>query len=157
MIKLPKPHKPSSTFLFLKHCEHSIGNHKATNHVKGAEQYGQKTQDKGQIIVGTGVPHYDNGAYDDHSVNGVCPRHQGRVQNSRHIRYHLDTQQDTKDDNVNKVLIFKKKIGHDLTVDDLLIQIFKGTRESAFRQNLIQMMPQMLSIIRHDEPECKGL
>lgn len=102
-------YQPSSTLLFLKHFQHPVGDDEAADHVERAEQNGEKTQREREVIVAFGVPHHDDGADDDDPVNRVRARHKRGVQDGRHVRNHLDAQEDGQDDDVDKGLIFKKK------------------------------------------------
>jgi len=58
------------------------------------------------------MAHHDDSANDDNAVDRICTRHQGRVQNGRHIGNHLNTQKDGQDDDIDKRLIFKKESTH---------------------------------------------
>ena len=106
--------KNSPLFLFLKHFKHSIGDHEAAHDVQGTHENRQKTQGQGQVIVVVRMAHHDDGANDDHAVDGVGARHQRGVQDGGHVGNHLDPQQNGEQENVDKVLIFNKKIGNEM-------------------------------------------
>lgn len=106
------PNLIASSFFLFKHFKHSVGDHKATDHIECTQQHSQETQDQGQIVVGMRVAHDDDSADDHDAVNGVGARHERGVQDSGHIGDHLYTQQNAQDNNVDGLLIFKKKLCH---------------------------------------------
>lgn len=59
------------------------------------------------------MAHHDDGTDDYDSVNGIRSRHQRGVQDGRHIGNYLYPEQNRKDNNVNGILIFNEKIGHE--------------------------------------------
>ncbi len=56
------------------------------------------------------MPHDDDGANDDHPVDGIGPRHQRRMQDGRHIGNYFDTKENRQDHDVDHALVFQKKI-----------------------------------------------
>ena len=97
---------------FLKHLEHAVGDDKSTDHVEGAEQNSQETQNEGEVIIALGVAHHDDGPNDYHTVNGIGTRHERGVQDGRHVRNDFDTQQNAQDDDVDSLLMLEKETCH---------------------------------------------
>lgn len=148
------PDPIASSFFLFKHFKHPVGDHKATDHVEGTQQNSQKTKDQGQVIIRMRMAHNDNRADDHDAVNGIGARHKRGVQDGGHIGDHLNTQQNAQDNNVDGLLIFKKKLCHSskrihdesgrmeaknavhlpsiCQVHHWLVQIFNRTCESAF-------------------------
>lgn len=97
---------------FLEHFQHPVSDHKAAHYIERTKHHGQKTQNQGQIIIGAGMTHDDDRSNDDHAVDGVGPRHKWRMQNGWYVGNHLDAQQNGQNDDVDKLLIVKKKLKH---------------------------------------------
>src|SRR5262249_17868711 len=77
----------------LEHLEHPVGDDEAADDVGGGEHDGDEAEDPGERAL-VGLAEHDHRADDHDAVDRVRPRHQRCVQQRRHLRDHLDPEED---------------------------------------------------------------
>src|SRR5947208_1980679 len=81
-----------------EHLEHPVGDHEAADHV-GRGEHDRNQPDHGCQRVLVAEPRDEHGADDHDPVNRVGAGHQRRVQQRRHFRDHLESEENRKDEN----------------------------------------------------------
>ena len=75
-----------------EHLQHPVGDHEPSDHVGGREDHRHQPDGDGDRGVRAGGDH--DRAHQDDAVDRVGPRHQGRVQDRRHLGDDLDADED---------------------------------------------------------------